>query len=84
MPPLSPPQTAYGLVYVGDPNVGKEQKRKAYSAADRSFADNDRKKKRSKRKNKKCTKGCYVLRVCVAPYVTPLCNTLYVTPINNL
>ena len=41
MPPLSPPQTAYGLVYVGDPNVGKEQKRKAYSVADRSFADND-------------------------------------------
>ena len=42
MPPLSPPQTAYGLVYVGGPMArGKEQKRKAYSVADRSFADND-------------------------------------------
>ena len=35
----------------------KNKKRKAYSAADRSFADNDRKKKRSKRKNKNVQKG---------------------------
>ena len=34
------------------------------------------KEKRSKKeKNLKCYKGCYVLRVHVAPNVTPFCNT---------
>jgi hypothetical protein len=67
MPPLSPPQTAYGLVYVGDPNVGKEQdndRKKKSIQRSRSFVCGQRPQKEKKqKKNKKCTKGCYVLRV---------------------
>ena len=33
------------------------------------------KEKRSKKENLKMLKECYVLRVHVAPYVTPFCNT---------
>jgi hypothetical protein len=48
--------TAACHAHIGDLDI-KTAKRKAYSAADRSFADNDRKKKRSKRKNKNVQKG---------------------------
>ena len=47
---------------------------KAYGGADRWSALHE-KRKRSKKKIIKCTKGCYVLRVYVPPYVTPFCNT---------